>query len=169
MLSYSIPDSQFPVLIKIKTDGGFLILINQQPICDFGRDIIFCSQPIDMALHLIKKVKSPVNKLDAVNTAYVDRIKYKTATGIIHKTVMTDHTLFTFPAAKAFSSGKMIICEMWVERLADELFATSSPMFATAWHGFHKFSRDPSLMTFFNGSSASGWTCNFCLDYIELP
>ena len=42
----------------------------------------------------------------AVNKAYVDRIKYKTATGIIPNTVMTDHTLFTFAAEKAFARGK---------------------------------------------------------------
>ena len=65
---------------------------------------------------------------------------------------MTDHTLFTFPAAQAFASGKIKICEMWVERLADERIATSSPMFATSWPGFHKFSRGPFLMTFFSGS-----------------
>ena len=41
-------------------------------------------------------------------------------------------------------------------------------MFPTAWPGFHKFSRGPSLMTFFNGSSARGWTRTFRLDYIEL-
>ena len=41
--------------------------------------------------------------------------------------------------------------------------------FATGWPGFHKFSRGPSLMTFFTGSLASGWTCNFRLDYVELP
>ena len=62
---------------------------------------------------------------------------------------MTDHTLIAFPAAKVFFSGKIKICEMWVERLADDWIATSSPMFATAWPGFHKFSRGPSLMTFF--------------------
>ena len=39
---------------------------------------------------------------------------------------MTDHALFTFPAAKAFASGKIKICEMWVERLADEWIATST-------------------------------------------
>ena len=72
--------------------------------------------PIDMDSHFIKYVKSPVNKLDAVNKAYVDRKKYKTATGNIPNTVLTDHTLITFPAAKAFASGKIIICEMWVER-----------------------------------------------------
>ena len=82
---------------------------------------------------------------------------------------MADHTLFTFPAAKAFTSGKIKICETWVERLADEWIATSSPMFATFWPGFHKFSRGPSLMTFFNGSPANGWTRNCRLDYIELP
>ena len=104
-----------------------------------------------MHLHLIKNEKSPVNEFDAINKACVDRIKYKTATGIILNTVMTDHTLFTFPAAKAFASGKIIICEMWVERLVDEWIATSSQMFATAWLGFHKFSRSSSLITFFNG------------------
>ena len=82
---------------------------------------------------------------------------------------MTDHTLFTFSAAKAFSSGKIQICEILVERLTDEWIATSSPMFATAWPGFHKISRGPSLMAFFTGSPASGWTRNFRLDYIHLP
>ena len=152
MLSYSVPNSGLPVPVKIKTDGGFAILINQLRICDFGQDVISCSQPIDMDLHFIKNVKSSVNKLDAVNKAYVERIKYKTATGNIPNTVMTDHTLFTFPAAKAFANEKIIICEMWIERLADEWIATSSPMFATVWPGFHKFSRRPSLMTFFSGS-----------------
>ena len=33
---------------------------------------------------------------------------------------MTDHILFTFPAANAFASESIEICEMWVERLADE-------------------------------------------------
>ena len=111
---------------------------------------------------------SPVNKFDAVNKAYADRIKYKTATGNIPNAVMTDQTLFTFPAAIAFTSGKLKVFEMWFERLSDEWIATSSPMFATAWPGFHKFFRRPSLMTFFTGSPASGWTCNFPLDYIDL-
>ena len=105
-----------------------------------------------MDQHSIKNATSQVNKFDAVNKAYVDRIKYKTATGNISNTVMTDHAIFTFPAAKAFASGKIKICEMWVERLSDEWIATSSPMFATAWPGFQKFSRGPSLMTFFSGS-----------------
>ena len=152
MRYHSLFDSQLKVHIKIKPDGGFIILINQLPICDFGEDIILCSQPIDMNLHLIKNVKSSVSKLDAVNKAYADCIKYKTAIINIRHTVMTDQTLFTFPAAKSFTSGKLIICEMWVERLADEWIATSSPMFATAWPGFHKFSRGPFLMTFFTGS-----------------
>ena len=132
MLSYSFPDSGLPVPVKIKTDEGFTILINQLTICDFSQDEILCSQPINMNLLLVKNVKSPVNKLDAVNKAYVDHTKYKTATGNIPNTVMTDHTLFIFSAAKAFGSGKIIICEMWVEQLADEWIATSSPMFATS-------------------------------------
>ena len=53
----------------------------------------------------IKKVKNPIDRLDVVNKAYADRIKYKTATGNIPNTAMTDHTLFTFPSAKAFASG----------------------------------------------------------------
>ena len=77
---------------------------------------------------------------------------------------MIDHILFTFPAENAFASGKKIICEMLVERLVDERIATSIPMFATAWPGFHKFFRGPSLRTFFNGSPASGWTRIFRFD-----
>ena len=73
-----------------------------------------------MNLYLIKNVKNPINKFDAVNKAYVDRVKYKSATGIIPNTIMTDHTLFTFPNAKAFANGKIIIFEMWVQRLAGE-------------------------------------------------
>ena len=73
-----------------------------------------------MDQHSIKNVRSPVNKFDAVHKAYADHIKYKTATGNIPNTVMTDHTLFTFPAAKAFARGKIKICEMWVEWLPDE-------------------------------------------------
>ena len=73
-----------------------------------------------MDQHSIKNVKNPVDRLDAVNKAYADRIRYKTAIGNIPNTVMTDHILFTFPAAKDFASGKIIICDMWVERLADE-------------------------------------------------
>ena len=92
-------------------------MINQLPICDFGQDVISCTQPINMYLHLIRNVISPDNKLDAVNKAYVDRINYKTATGNIPNTVRRDHTLFTYPAAEA------LICEMWVERLADEWLA----------------------------------------------
>ena len=40
VLSYSLPDSQLKVSIKIIADGGFAILINQLPICDFGQDVI---------------------------------------------------------------------------------------------------------------------------------
>ena len=54
-------------------------------------------------------MKSLVNKFNAVNKAYVDRIKNKTATGTIPKTVMTDRTLYTFPTAKAFASGNYLL------------------------------------------------------------
>ena len=122
----------------------------------FGEYEIFCNRPIDMDQHSIKNVMSSVNKFDAVNEAYADRIKYKTATGNIPNAVMTDHTLFAFRDAKAFSSGKIKRCEMWVARLADEWIATSSSMFATSWPGFHEFSQGQSLMTFFTASPASG-------------
>ena len=82
----------------------------------------------------------------------------------------TNMLSFSVPnSAKAFASGNIKISEMWVERLANEWIATSSPMFATAWSGFPKFSRGPYLMTFFTSSPASGWTHNFRLDYLELP
>ena len=73
-----------------------------------------------MDQHSIQNVKNPADRLDAVNKAYADRITYKTTTGIIPNIAMTDHILLTFPAAKAFASGKIKICEMWVERLVDE-------------------------------------------------
>ena len=49
------------------------------------------------------------NNFDAVNKAYVHRIKYKATTGIIPNIAMTDHIPLTFPAAKAFAGGKIII------------------------------------------------------------
>ena len=149
MLTYSAPNTGLPVPVKIKTDGGFAILINQLPICVFSHDEILCSQPFNMDDHLIKNVMNPINKFETVNETYADRIKYKTTTGIILNIAMTDHILFRFPATKAFASGKIQICEMWVKRLADEWIAISSSMFATEWPGFHKFSRCPSLITFF--------------------
>ena len=152
MLTYSVPNSGLPVPIEIKTDVDFAILINELPISVFDRNEIICNRPFDMDQHSIKNVRNPVNKLDSVNKVYADRIKYKTTTCNIHNTVRTDHTLFTFSAANAFASGKIIISEMWIERLADEWIAISSPKFATAWPGLHKFSRGPSLITFFNGS-----------------
>ena len=97
MLTYTIPNSGLPVAIKIKTDVGFAVLINELPLCVFGQDEILCSRPIDMDLHLIKNVKSPVNKFDAFNEAYVDRKQYNRATGNIPNTVMTDYILSPFP------------------------------------------------------------------------
>ena len=111
------------MLVKIKTDVGFAILIDELPMCFWPE----CSRPIDMDQHSIKNMKKLADRLDAVNKAYADRIKYKISTGNISNTVTTDHTIFTFPAAKSVASGKIKICEMWVERLADEWIATSSP------------------------------------------
>ena len=114
MLTYSVANSGLPVPIKIKTDVGFAIMIDELPICVFGRIEILCSQPIDMDQHSIKNVKNPIDRLDAVNKSYADRIKYNTASGNIPDTVLRDHILFTFPTGKAFSSGKIKICKMWV-------------------------------------------------------
>ena len=89
-------------------------MINELSICAFGQEETLCRRPIDMDQHSIQNLKNPADRLNAVNKAYTDRIKYKTATGNIPKTVMTDHTLFTFPAAKAFASGKTKICEFFI-------------------------------------------------------
>ena len=156
LLTYFVPNSGLPVPMKMKTYVGFAILIDEIPICVFGLDEIFCSQPIDMDQHSIKNLKNPIDRLDAVHKAYADRIRYKTASGNIPNTVLTDHILCTFPTGKAFASGKIKICEMWVERLADERITTPSPMFATERSGFHNFSRGSSLVTFFSGSPDSG-------------
>ena len=55
-----------------------------------------------MDQHSITNVKNLIDRLDAVNKAYVDRVTYKSFTGIIPNTVLTDHTLVTFPDAKGF-------------------------------------------------------------------
>ena len=65
-----------------------------------------------MDRHSIKNEKNPADKLDAVDKAYADRIRYNTAIGNISNTVMTDDILFTFPAAKASLDGNKKICEM---------------------------------------------------------
>ena len=106
MLTYSVPNSGLPVPVKIKTDVGFAILIDELPICVFGRDEILCSRPIDMDQHSIINLKNPTDRLDAVNTAYADRIKYKTASGNILNTVLTDHIVFTFPNWESFCQWK---------------------------------------------------------------
>ena len=66
--------------IKKKTDVSFVILSKELPVCVFGQDEKLCSQPIDIDQHSIKNVKNPADRLDAVNKAYADRIKYKIAT-----------------------------------------------------------------------------------------
>ena len=106
MLTYSVPNSGLPVPIKIKTDVGFAILIDELPICVFGRDEILCSQPIDMDQHSIKNVKNPMDRLDAVNKVYTDRIKYKTPSGNIPNTVLRDHILFTISHSENFCQWK---------------------------------------------------------------
>ena len=70
-IPYPIQDYQ--CTIKIKTDVGFAILIDELTICVFGRDEICCSRPIDMDQHSIRNVKNPADRLDAVNKAYADR------------------------------------------------------------------------------------------------
>ena len=67
MLTYSVPNSGLPVHIKIKTDVGFAILIDELPMCVFGGHEILCSRLIDMDQHSIKNVKNPADRLDAVH------------------------------------------------------------------------------------------------------
>ena len=45
MLTYSIPNSGLPVPIKIKTGVGFAILIDELPICVFGRMKYYAVNP----------------------------------------------------------------------------------------------------------------------------
>ena len=101
MLTYSIPTSGLPVPFKIKTDVGFAILIKELPVCVFGQDEILCNQSIDMVQHSIKNVKNLIDRLDAVNKTYADRIKYKTASGnlfliLFRQTIYSSH----FPLRK---------------------------------------------------------------------
>ena len=89
-------------------------MIKELPVCVVGQNEILCSQPIDMDRHSVKNVKNPIDRLDAVNKAYADRIKYNTASGNIPNTVLTDHILFTFPTGKAFASGKIKYVRCWL-------------------------------------------------------
>ena len=75
MLTYFVPNSGLPVPIKIKNDVGFAILIDELPICVFGRYEILYSRPIEMDQHSIKNALNAADILDAVNKAYADRIK----------------------------------------------------------------------------------------------
>ena len=61
------------MLIKIKTDVCFAILIDELPIRVFGRNEILCSRPIDMDQHSIKNVKNQTDRLDSVNKTYADQ------------------------------------------------------------------------------------------------
>ena len=74
MLTYSVPNSGLLVPTNTKTDVGFAILIDELPICHFGRDEILCSRHIDMDQHSIKNVKNSADRLDAVEKANADRI-----------------------------------------------------------------------------------------------
>ena len=59
-----------------------------------------------MDQYSIKNVKNPTDRLDVVNKACADRIKYETATGNIPNTVMTDHTLLTLTPCESFCQWK---------------------------------------------------------------
>ena len=106
MLSYSVPNSGLPAPVKIKADVAIAILIKELSVCVFSQDEIFYSQPIDMELNSIKNVKNPVDRLDAVNKAYSERIKYKTASGNIPNTVLTDHNILHISHCESFCQWK---------------------------------------------------------------
>ena len=80
MLTYCVPNSGLPVPIKIKTDVCFPMLIDEQPICVFGRWYIIQSTPRHGSAFNLE-CEEPSDRLDAVNKAYADRIKHKTAIG----------------------------------------------------------------------------------------
>ena len=61
--------------------------------------------------------RNPVERVYADANAYVDRIQYKTATGIIGLNSNTDHAIFIFPNGKTIVSGRIIIDELWTERM----------------------------------------------------
>ena len=61
MITHSVPYSRLPLPVKIKTDVGFAIVINELSVCVFGHDEILCSQHIDMDQHSIKNVKNPID------------------------------------------------------------------------------------------------------------
>ena len=102
MQSYSVPNAGLPLPVKIKTDVGFAILINELSICVFGRIEIFCSRHIDMDLHSIKNVKNPTDRLDAVNKAYADRIKQNIKQLLVIFLIQFWHTIYSsyFPVRK---------------------------------------------------------------------
>ena len=62
MLSYSVSNSGLTLPVKIKTDVGFAVLIDELPVCVFDRDEILCSPPINMDQHSIKNAKNPVER-----------------------------------------------------------------------------------------------------------
>ena len=94
LLTYSVPNSGLPVPIKIETDVGFAILIGELPIYVFARDEILCIRRIDMDQHSIKNVKNPADRLDEVNKAYADRIKYKQLLVIFLILLLQTYTLY---------------------------------------------------------------------------
>ena len=138
----------------------------------FRRHRKVCAKPVYWRLTpqgRLRKAGILASDVLRVKKAYADRIKYKTATGIILNIATIDRIFFTFPTAKAFASGNIKICEMWAERLADVWIATSSPMFASEWPGHSQVFKRPVPYDILHRSSTSGWTRNFRLDYIELP
>ena len=62
-----------------------------------------------MDQHSVKNVKCAVNKFDVVNKGNVVRTKFKSATGAIPNTVLTDHTLFLKSSSFSESGLELVV------------------------------------------------------------
>ena len=78
-------------------------------------------------------------------------------------------TLYTLPSGKTVSNGRITVVGLWVERGFGEWFDSNCGEFINNWPQFHIFTRGPSLMVYFAGTPASGWTRNYRLHTLAFP
>ena len=121
-----------------------------------------------MDQHSIKNVKNPADRLDVVNKAYADRIKYKIGTVIflillwqsIHFHIYRCESFRKWKDKNIWDVGRTV--GRWVDRNIK-----SNVRNWVAWLSqVLKRSVPYDILLLF---PASGWTRNFSLDYVELP